>query len=246
MGLIIAGALAIIGGIVGVSLIANADATAKNNKIDLNKNNETESGINISPSSNESLLDIQQGIIGNGNIPIDEDGDGNADEIPMGEQEPNQEEEKKYPIGIDGTTNIEDTTGENEETQVNGIDYNSIFDQMRAFRDEEWAREDAIRKETQEREDTAYSRAIKDLEASGVNVNLFNVSPANSGGGITNATQINYSLYEKEMDKYMQIMEQEFQQNFKGDENSKDRYMDALKSLVSLIGIYAVYKKTRK
>lgn len=63
-------------------------------------------------------------------------------------------------------------------------------------RDEQWAREDAIRKETQEREDSAYQRAVEDMKKAGMNpAAVSNISGASSGGGITSATGTDYESY---------------------------------------------------
>lgn len=62
--------------------------------------------------------------------------------------------------------------------------YNTIAEIIKNDRTETWARDDKIRKETQQREDTAYQRAVADLRRAGINPNLINLQPASSGGGI--------------------------------------------------------------
>lgn len=104
----------------------------------------------------------------------------------------------------------------------------------KAMRDEEWAREDQIRNEVWAREDDAYSRAIQDLRNSGVNINLLgNITPAGSGGGITNQTgSMDYTMSAAEYNKKMEMLMQEIENNFKGDENEKDRITGLIRSLI--------------
>lgn len=135
----------------------------------------------------------------------------------------------KPPLIVDGTN---DNLGTSiVEPMDNNFD---PYAWAKAMRDEEWAREDAIRAETQEREDTAYSRAIADLRSAGVNVNLLgSITPAGSGGGITNQTgSMDYTMSAAEYNKKMEILMQELEQNFKGDEAEKDRITGLIKSLI--------------
>lgn len=117
------------------------------------------------------------------------------------------------------------------------------------MRDEQWAREDAIRAETQAREDTAFSRAIGDLRRSGVNVNLLgNISPAESGGGITSATGIDSDTITQSMSADLETILQENQalidkaileieQAFEKGENTKDRITEIVKSIITIGGL---------
>lgn len=109
----------------------------------------------------------------------------------------------------------------------------------------EWERENAIRKETQEREDNAWQRAIKDMQAAGVNPNLVNASAAASGGGITSATGLNMSQYETTANKLLEEWKTMVEQDFERNENRKDRYNNIMKGLLNLagLGIFAGKKK---
>ena len=71
------------------------------------------------------------------------------------------------------------------ENAINGIDFDSWKKYAEEQQQRVWDREDAIRKETQQREDTAYQRAIADMRAAGINPNLVGINPAQSGGGVT-------------------------------------------------------------
>lgn len=103
--------------------------------------------------------------------------------------------------------------------------------------EELWAREDAIRKETQEREDTAYQRAVEDMRKAGINPNLAGVSPAGSGGGITQAT--GQGLISTEMSGIIQEAIAQINNTVKADENQKDRISDIIKTLA----MYFILKK---
>ena len=106
-----------------------------------------------------------------------------------------------------------------------------------------WEREDSIRKETQEREDTAYQRAVEDMRKAGINPELLGVSPASSGGGITSATRKDYSVYTSLLNNQYELLKQEIQNNFQGSENEKDRVLGLLKSVITLAGISSVKLK---
>ena len=106
-----------------------------------------------------------------------------------------------------------------------------------------WDREDSIRKETQEREDTAYQRAVEDMRKAGINPELLGVSPASSGGGITSATRKDYSVFNTLLNNQYELLKQEIQNNFQGSENEKDRILGLLKSVITLAGISSVKLK---
>ncbi len=79
------------------------------------------------------------------------------------------------------------------------------------------AREDQIRRETQEREDTAYQRAVEDMKKAGINPASGGQGiAAASGGGITTAAQTDKKLEAI----VMQLLQQM-------DENAKDRLLTA-------------------
>ena len=150
------------------------------------------------------------------------------------------EDDKKAPIGIP------DTTGDNEESTINGsstVDFESALKWAEEQQAKQWEREDAIRKETQEREDSAYQRAVADMRKAGINPNLLNVNPAESGGGITNATGINDTVYQAELEKYITQLEQDFNEYFTGSENEKDRMMQGISTIIMLVSLMAKFGK---
>lgn len=97
-----------------------------------------------------------------------------------------------------------------------------------------WNREDAIRKETQEREDTAYQRLIKDMQKAGINPNLQFGTPS-TGGGITNATPKNLDRIEKEKDRLLELLKQELENAFKGEQNAYDRAVKVMGQITKLL-----------
>lgn len=138
--------------------------------------------------------------------------------------------------GYKSNSQLKDATDENLGTEIiKPIEQPSALNEAIKLRDEEWARADAIRKETQEREDNAYSRKIQDLRNSGVNVNLMgDMSPAPTGGGITNETgSVNYAMAEKEYQAQIDLLMQEIEQNFQGNQAEKDRIKDIIKSVIT-------------
>lgn len=88
---------------------------------------------------------------------------------------------------------------ENEET-INGISLGNYADWATQWQERQWAREDELRKEQQERDDTAYTRMVADMHRAGINPNLQAGTPnygtdaqattATDSGMSANATQI--------------------------------------------------------
>ena len=101
----------------------------------------------------------------------------------------------------------------------------------------EWERENEIRKETQEREDSALQRWGADARKAGINPNLFNGQGAASGGGITSATGLNMTQYETVANRLLTEWETMVNQDFERNENKKDRYNNIIKGLLNLAGL---------
>ena len=140
---------------------------------------------------------------------------------------------------------VQDKTDQNIEVGINGTGgaNQSIFEFMEQQQKKQWEREDLIRAETQQREDTAYQRAVADMQAAGINPNLMNVSPASSGGGITSATGMNYTPWETVMKEQLALLEQEIENNFKGDENAKDRLIELIGKIANLYMLGGIMKR---
>ena len=144
----------------------------------------------------------------------------------------------------DKPQSIEDKTFENveqpitapkeEQMQVsNNSTIQQAFENAKKLQEEQWAREDEIRAHVEEREDNAWQRSIKDMIKAGINPNLVNATPAASGGGISQSTGIDYTIYEKEFDQNLDLIMQEIEQNFEGSQAEKDRIKDLIKSLIT-------------
>lgn len=133
------------------------------------------------------------------------------------------------------TPEIPDNTKENIEIDINGNNTADIMQFMKDQQAEQWEREDQIRKETQEREDTAWQRSVEDMQKAGINPNLVNAQPAASGGGITQATGLNYSMYQEEIKTQLTLLEQMIDNDFNASEEQKNRFTDILQSLMMLM-----------
>lgn len=103
-----------------------------------------------------------------------------------------------------------------------------------------YEREDAIRKETQEREDTAYQRAVADMRKAGIDPNLLGVTPAMSGGGITSATKKDFTRLNEETNVLLTLLTQALDHEFTKEENTKDRIAETIQSV---LGIFQARKK---
>lgn len=160
--------------------------------------------------------------------------------------EPNNTVENEIGKGVEpvinGLDNIEDKTKENliQNVTTNWEDTTKWWeDQQKKV----WEREDQIRKEVQEREDTAYERAIESLRRAGVNPNLLSsITPAASGGGLYNASQIDTSTLTTQMNIDLEKMQQMIDQAFEGDENAKNRFTDVFSGLLSNILMMVIMK----
>lgn len=161
-----------------------------------------------------------------------------------------KEDEEKYDkgssIGVPGAGE-EEQPGIKDETDTNlGTNNISAMDWMKWAEEEQakrWAREDAIRAETQAREDTAWQRGVEDMRKSGINVNLVAAQPAASGGGITQASGQNIEGATTQMNIDLDKMQQMIENAFKGDENEKDRFIDAFQTIISFIAVAAALKR---
>lgn len=96
-----------------------------------------------------------------------------------------------------------------------------------------YAREDAIRKETQEREDSAYQRAVADMRKAGINPNLAGISPSASGGGISSASRTEQILG-NEITSYTQILQALIEKDTTMSEGDKNRLTQLISSASNL------------
>lgn len=147
-----------------------------------------------------------------------------------------ESEKETMPNGnnVGAIPNIEDKTEENQNVAVNGTSFYDIYKLIQEDQKARWEREDQIRKEIQLREDNAWQRSIYDAEKAGINPNLININPASSGGGITQATGIDYSTLAAQMNNSTDELQQMIDNAFKGNENEKDRFMDTFSQVLSV------------
>lgn len=155
-------------------------------------------------------------------------------------QEPQDEEEKPTPIPPIGTENeIKDETNTNIEQSIGNF---ADIEQLKALRNEQWAREDELTRQLWKREDTAWQRTVADMQKAGVNPNLVGASATSTSQPIQTSTGIDYSAYIKELDKQIELLKQELDQDYKKDENWKDRIWGLIENITGLAGSYFVYK----
>lgn len=207
----------------------------------------------LNSQEGQEFLRVQEGIYGQGSLEGDktfndwvtsQEGKDwikqweNQAEFPPVIEPPKQEEPVIPPT--EQTPTIEPSI--KDETNLNLEGNIGWLDQIEKWRNEQWEREDQIRKETQEREDSAYQRAVKDMQKAGINPNLMNVNPASSGGGITQATGVDTSVLTNQMNIDLDKMQQIIDNAFKEDENAKDRFMDVFGEILKTFGIWILTK----
>lgn len=146
----------------------------------------------------------------------------------------------------DGTNNnlsqnigevIEDNKSQQEENKI------SAQDQINETLQRQWEREDQIRKETQEREDSAWQRSIRDAKLAGINVNLANITPAESGGGIMQTAQPDYAPSELELNQYLKELEAYLNNEIKVEEGQKDRIATFLNKILTTVAMMYMMKR---
>lgn len=133
---------------------------------------------------------------------------------------------------------VEDKTNENVET---AIPLSSTEEWLKIIQDAQkaqWERDDAKQAHIEEREDTAYQRAVADMRKAGINPNLMNVTPAESGGGFTAAQGMDFSPVTTQMNNEIKEILDEIDKSFEGGQNEKDRIKDIIKSLGQMAMMY--------
>lgn len=109
-----------------------------------------------------------------------------------------------------------------------------------------WEREDEIRKHVEEREDSAYQRAVADMKKAGINPELLGVNPANSGGGITQASRLDTSLLNTDLSGAYSELIAKLNNEVKIDENQKDRILSIVNNFVDVAGKLLLFKFLKK
>ena len=152
----------------------------------------------------------------------------------------NDDEEKKEQIG----NPIIDTTTDNVEEKISS--YDNIDNYLKMFQEEQQKYidlQEKWRKEDQERADTAYSRAIKDMYRSGIDPNqIGNVTPAEVGGQIQQPFNGITTGLQTALSKEMEVLQTMIEQSFKGDENDKDRFTDIINKVIGAVAVIGAAK----
>ena len=155
--------------------------------------------------------------------------------------ENNQGEDKEH---MAPSIDITDKTEDNLENSISGLDALGAWKEWFAEQQKAmWDREDAIRKETQEREDNALQRWVSDARKAGINPNLALGSQGSaSGGGITQASQPNIGAITSQMNIDAEKLQQMIDQAFEGNENEKDRFMEIFGNLLQTMMFAMLFK----
>lgn len=132
--------------------------------------------------------------------------------------------------GAKAAERIEDKTAENI---IQDVQTKPIWLQLYEM---ETKRQDEKQKHIEEREDTAYQRSTADAWAAGINPNLVNIEPAASGGGLYEVTA-NTSMDETLLNNAYEMLMQEIDQQFEGNENAKERIHELILNLLKIQGL---------
>lgn len=132
---------------------------------------------------------------------------------------------------------IQDKTEENIVQSIPNGNSN-LYEFMKQLQEERWAREDERQAHVEAREDNAIQRKVADMKKAGVNPNLaLGMTGAASGGGVVVDSGMNLTPYEIESNKQLELLKQYLENDFKGDENTKDRYLQLFNNLVQTMSM---------
>ena len=197
----------------------------------------------ISPPVSDGVIDVPQEVPKQEEVVTPIPGDTTID-VPKEETPQPPTEEKKDEEDKIGVPTITDKTEENIEQAIN---YGWNMDQWIAYMEnaqkKQWEREDQIRQEGYEREDTAYTRAVADMKRAGINPNLMNVQPADSGTGITNATGMDYAGLTKQMETTTNLLMKMIDREFQGDENTKKNFTSLISAIIQGMFMMGTFSK---
>ena len=132
----------------------------------------------------------------------------------------------------------------NDATQA-ANEYNALIEQQKAEadatqaaidqRNEEWKRTEELQKHLEEREDSKMQRWVQDAIKAGINPNLalgFNGAPSEMVQD--NTGTVDYTKWQAQYNKDLELLMQMIDQNFQGNENEKDRFNNILSRVLSL------------
>ncbi len=134
---------------------------------------------------------------------------------------------------------------DNTVTDIGAIN-SDLKESLSTDQKELWEREDEIRKHIEEREDSAYQRAVADMKKAGINPELLGVNPANSGGGIIQASRMDTSLLNTDLSGAYSELIAQLNNEVKIDENQKDRILSIVNNFVDVAGKLLLFKFLKK
>lgn len=147
-------------------------------------------------------------------------------------------------IGTDFGTIESDNNTEYEESLEESVNYNfsnadDVAKYSKEWQERQWAREDELRKEQQQRDDTAYRRMVSDMVSAGINPNLVSGTP-NYGTTTQTTTNTGTGLSESNNALYNAIYETLGEAGI--EQQQKDRianvWLTILQTLTSFVGTF--------
>ena len=138
-----------------------------------------------------------------------------------------------------------DNNKDNTSSDIGGIN-SDLKESLSTDLKELWEREDAIREHVEEREDSAYQRAVADMKKAGINPELLGVNPANSGGGIIQASRMDTSLLNTDLSGAYSELIAQLNNEVKVDEKEKDRILSIVNNFVDVAGKLLLFKFLKK
>ena len=173
---------------------------------------------------------------------------------------PEPDEKTKRKLYDSGATNLPDSwqyedfsvassaASSNDSSSVasSSTSSNELKESFSSDQKELWEREDAIRKHVEEREDSAYQRAVADMKKAGINPELLGVNPANSGGGIIQASRMDTSLLNTDLSGAYSELIAQLNNEVKVDEKQKDRILSIVNNFVDVAGKLLLFKFLKK
>lgn len=147
-------------------------------------------------------------------------------------------------IGTDFGTIEDDNNTEYEESLEESVSYDfsnadDVAKYSKEWQKRQWAREDELRKEQQQRDDTAYRRMVSDMVSAGINPNLVSGTP-NYGTTTQTTTNTGTGLSESNNALYNAIYETLGEAGI--EQQQKDRianvWLTILQTLTSFVGTF--------
>lgn len=147
-------------------------------------------------------------------------------------------------IGTDFGTIEDDNNTEYEESLEESVSYDfsnaeDVAKYSKEWQERQWAREDELRKEQQQRDDTAYRRMVSDMVSAGINPNLVSGTP-NYGTTTQTTTNTGTGLSESNNALYNAIYETLGEAGI--EQQQKDRianvWLTILQTLTSFVGTF--------